>query len=131
MDDLRASPRCGEKRMHAMRLRKFSRRCRENRLRPGLDRCLVLCKSAMSEHRDDIDWSLATWEGSRRVQLHHALTLTLRERMEAVEGMADVVRRFQEMRAQGKFKTGSGDGETSGASGTGEVPSIQSDGNQR
>jgi hypothetical protein len=86
----------------------------------------------MSEHRDDIDWSLATWEGSRRAQLHHALTLTLRERGEAVEGMADVVRRFQEMRAQGKFKTGSGGGEASGASGTGGVPSsIQSGGNQR
>ena len=84
----------------------------------------------MSEHRDDSDWSLTTWEGSRRAQLSHALTL--RERMEAVEGMADVVRRFQEMRAQGKFKTGSGGGETPGASGAGEVPSsIQSDGNKR
>lgn len=83
----------------------------------------------MSEKRDDIEWSLTTWEGSRRAQLRHALTL--RERVEAVEGMADVVRRFQEMRAQGKFKTGSGGGETSGASGTGEVSSIRSDGNQR
>lgn len=77
----------------------------------------------MSENRDDIDWSLTTWEGSRQAQLRHALTLTLRERMEAVEGLADVARRLQEMRAQGKFKTGSGGGETSGASGTGEVPS--------
>lgn len=85
----------------------------------------------MSENRDDIDGSLTTREGSRRAQLRHALALTLREHMEAVEGMADVVRRFQEMRAQGKFKTGSGGGETSGASGTGEVPSIQSDGNER
>jgi hypothetical protein len=59
----------------------------------------------MSEHRDDIDWSLTTWEGSRRAQLRYALTLTLRERMEAVEGMAEVVRRFQEMRAEGRFKT--------------------------
>jgi len=86
----------------------------------------------MSENRDDIDWSLTTWEGSRRAQLRHALTLTLRERMEAVEGMAEVARRFQAMRAQGKFKTGSGGGETPGASGTDEVPSsIQSDGNER
>ncbi len=86
----------------------------------------------MSEKRDDIDWSLTTWEGSRRAQLRHALALTLRERMEAVEGMADVVRRFQEMRAQRKFKTASGGGETSGASGTGEAPSsIQSGGNER
>jgi len=86
----------------------------------------------MSENRDDIDWSLTTWEGSRRAQLRRALTLTLRERMEALEGLADVVRRFQEMRARGKFKTGSGGGESSGASGTGEVPSpIQSDENER
>lgn len=62
----------------------------------------------MSEERDDIDWSLTTWEGSRRAQLRYALTLTLRQRLEAVEGMADVVRRFQEMRAQGKFKQARG-----------------------
>lgn len=58
----------------------------------------------MSEERDDIDWSVTTWEGSRRAQLRQALKLTLRERLEAVEGMAEVARRFQEMRAQGKFK---------------------------
>lgn len=61
----------------------------------------------MSEDRDNIDWSLTTWEGSRRAQLRHALTLTLRERMEAVEGLADVARRLQEMRARGEFKTAS------------------------
>ncbi len=59
----------------------------------------------MSQNRDDIDWSLTTWEGSRRAQLRHALTLTLRERMEAVEGLAEVARRLQEMRAQGDLKT--------------------------
>ncbi len=26
----------------------------------------------MSDKRDDIDWSLTTWEGSRRAQLRHA-----------------------------------------------------------
>lgn len=67
----------------------------------------------MSENRDDIDWSLTTWEGSRRAQLRHALTLTLRERMEAVEGLADVARRLQEMRAQGEFKTASEPAEAS------------------
>ena len=61
----------------------------------------------MSENRDDIDWSLTTWEGSRRAQLRHALTLTLRERMEAMEGLGDIARRFQDMRAQGKFKEAS------------------------
>ena len=61
----------------------------------------------MSENRDVIDWSLTTWEGARRAQLRHALTLTLRERMEVLEGMADVARRLREMRAQGEFKSGS------------------------
>ena len=58
----------------------------------------------MSEDKDEIDWSLTTWEGSRRAQLRQALKLTIRERLEAAEGLADVARRFQEMRAQGKFK---------------------------
>ena len=58
----------------------------------------------MSEDKQDIDWSLTTWDGSRRAQLRHALTLTLRERMEAAEGLADVARRFQQIRAQGGFK---------------------------
>ena len=58
----------------------------------------------MSEKRDDIDWSVTTWEGSRRAQLRHALTLTLRERLEAMEGLADVARRFQNI--QGAFDIG-------------------------
>lgn len=59
----------------------------------------------MSEDKLDIDWSLTTWEGSRRAQLRHALTLTIRERLEALEGLADVARRFREIRAEGGFKT--------------------------
>jgi len=61
----------------------------------------------MSEASDNIDWSVTTWEGSRRAQLRRALTLTVRERMEALEGLADVARRFQEMRARGAFKPAS------------------------
>jgi CRISPR-associated endonuclease/helicase Cas3 len=56
-----------------------------------------------AEH--DIDWSLTTWEGSRRAQLRHALKLSLRERLQAAEGLADVARRFREMRARGQFRT--------------------------
>ena len=62
----------------------------------------------MSEARQDIDWSLTTWEGSRKAQLRRALELTLRERLEAVEGLADVARRFEEMRARGEFTSASG-----------------------
>lgn len=52
----------------------------------------------------DIDWSLTTWEGSRRAQLRRWLSLTLRERLEAVEEMDELARHFEEMRRQGKFK---------------------------
>ena len=62
----------------------------------------------MSEAEQDIDWSVTTWEGSRRAQLRHALKLTLRERLEAVEGLADVLRRFEEMRARGEFTSAPG-----------------------
>lgn len=58
----------------------------------------------MSESTDDIDWSLTTWEGSRREQLRQALRRTLRERLEAVEGMADVARLFQRMRGGGSHR---------------------------
>ena len=58
----------------------------------------------MSKASEKIDWSVTTWEGSRRAQLRRALSLTLRERMEALEGLADVARRFQEMRTRGAFK---------------------------
>jgi hypothetical protein len=69
----------------------------------------------MSENWDDIDWSLTTWEGSRRAQLRHALALTLRERMEAMEGMADTARRLQEMRARRNLTSCSNATEVSGA----------------
>ena len=45
-------------------------------------------------------WAETSWEGNRRAQLRRALTLTLRERLQAVEDMAEVAERFQEMRAR-------------------------------
>ena len=69
----------------------------------------------MSKNQDEIDWSLTTWEGTRRAQLRHALTLTLRERMEAAEGLADVARRLQEMRARGELKAASKPAEETGS----------------
>jgi len=45
----------------------------------------------MSED-DGIDWSLTTWEGSRRAQLRDAMKLTLTEKWLAVEEMADWAR---------------------------------------
>ncbi|OGA51289.1 MAG: hypothetical protein A3F74_07945 [Betaproteobacteria bacterium RIFCSPLOWO2_12_FULL_62_58] len=48
----------------------------------------------------DEAWEQTTWEGNRRAQLRHTLTLTLRERLQAVEDMAEVAQRFREMRAR-------------------------------
>ena len=48
----------------------------------------------------EIDWSLTTWEGSRGAQLRQALAMTLRERMEAMEALAEVARTISGMRAQ-------------------------------
>jgi hypothetical protein len=59
----------------------------------------------MSKSPKNIDWSLTTWEGSRRAQLRRALELTLRERLEAAEGLADVARRFAELRARGALSS--------------------------
>lgn len=43
------------------------------------------------------------WEEHNLSQLKYFRSLTLRQKLEAVEGMADVVRRFQQMRAEGGF----------------------------
>ena len=53
-------------------------------------------------------WRLATWEGSRREQLRRALRLTLRERLQLLDDMGDLVRHFAWMRRTGKFRS-SGD----------------------
>jgi CRISPR-associated protein Csx17 len=58
----------------------------------------------VSQTPDEIDWSLTTWEGSRRAQLRRALTLTVRERLEALAGMEEVAERFRQMRKLGLFK---------------------------
>lgn len=49
------------------------------------------------------------WEEHNRSQLRYFRSLSLREKMQAVEGMADVLRRFEEMRAGGEFTYASGE----------------------
>lgn len=52
----------------------------------------------------DASWETATWEGSRRAQLRAALTLTVRERLQALEELAELARRLAAMpRTQGKM----------------------------
>ena len=43
-------------------------------------------------------WKLTTWEGSRREQLRRWRVLTLREKLQALEDMAELSERFAEMR---------------------------------
>lgn len=56
------------------------------------------------ENKDEIDWSLATWEGSRREQLRRWSKLSLREIILAQEEMQELANRFQELRAKSNFK---------------------------
>jgi len=52
----------------------------------------------------DAGWESTTWEGSRRAQLRAALALTVRERLQAVEELAELARRLAAMpRTQGKM----------------------------
>lgn len=43
------------------------------------------------------DWSSVTWEGSRRAQLRAALTLTVRERLLAMQELSDLAERLAAM----------------------------------
>ncbi len=48
--------------------------------------------------KDDIDWSLTTWKGSRRQQHQELLAFTFRQKLESVEEMCDLALRFLEYR---------------------------------
>ena len=50
------------------------------------------------------NWSAVTWKGSRYEQMRRALCLTVRERLQAVDELGEMVRHFQQLRAAGKFK---------------------------
>ena len=42
-------------------------------------------------------WETATWDGSRRAQLRVALTLTVRERLQALKALTELAQRLAEM----------------------------------
>jgi len=53
----------------------------------------------------DPEWETATREGSRRAQLRAALALTVRERLQALEDLAELAQRLATMpRTQGPIK---------------------------
>ena len=45
----------------------------------------------------DKGWETATWDGSRRAQLRSALALTVRQRLEAAEALAELADRLAKM----------------------------------
>jgi hypothetical protein len=42
-------------------------------------------------------WETATWEGSRRAQVRAALALTVRERLQALQDLAELAERLAAM----------------------------------
>jgi hypothetical protein len=61
------------------------------------------------EHKRDFPRGLSGsdgWRAHELSQLRRFSALSLREKLEAVEGMADIVRCLQQMRRKGKFRTG-------------------------
>jgi len=48
---------------------------------------------------ENFDWSLTTWEGSRREQLRRWAELPLEEILRAQEDMREISERFMQMRA--------------------------------
>ncbi len=59
----------------------------------------------MSDKKHAIDWRLATREGSRRAQLRRSLSLSLRERLEALDDMAELAAALSRARADGKLRS--------------------------
>lgn len=49
----------------------------------------MIVHQVMTVRKDDIDWSLTTWKGSRRSQHQAHLALSLRQKLEIVEQMCD------------------------------------------
>lgn len=60
---------------------------------------------------DDIDWSLTTFEGNRRRQHQEFRALTFREKLAALEDMAEIVALFAGRKTAGGGTVG-GEGES-------------------
>ena len=55
------------------------------------------------QQANDIDWSLTTWEGSRREQLRRWAALPLERVILAIEEMQELAEHFRQSRETGKF----------------------------
>jgi len=54
----------------------------------------------------EADWETATWEGSRRAQLRAALSMTVRERLQALEDLAQLAERLAAMPRTQRLSSG-------------------------
>jgi hypothetical protein len=61
-------------------------------------------ENCVSEIPDNIDWSLTSWEGSRRAQLRRWRALSLRQKLLALEEMTEIAEHFGRMRETGKMR---------------------------
>lgn len=61
-------------------------------------------ENRISEIPDKIDWSLTSWEGSRRAQLRRWCALSLRQKLLALEEMTEIAEHFGRVRATGKMR---------------------------
>lgn len=57
------------------------------------------------------DWDAATWEGSRRAQIRRGLRLTARERLQALEDLAETSERLAELASRPPTEAVSGSGQ--------------------
>lgn len=72
--------------------------------------------------RSSDPWDAATWEGARRAQIRRALALTVRERLEVLEALAETSARLVDIGRQARERQGrrdrdSDDTGTGGAAG--------------
>lgn len=60
-------------------------------------------------------WEAATWEGARRAQIRRSLELTVRERLEVLEALAETSARLIEIGREARARDGRPSGHSDSA----------------
>ena len=58
-----------------------------------------MSNSSANHNPPEDPWESVTWEGNERQQLRRERAMSLREKISAMEGMAELARRMAEMRS--------------------------------
>lgn len=58
------------------------------------------------EPESDQSWDYASWQGPRRAMIERARKLSLRERLEEMQALIDLGKRFEEMRRKRRSNEG-------------------------